>query len=134
MTEILRRSAELQIHALVRKVFSRLKDLDPEKEERKVRPPEGELIKGDVKMSVQAMTSNNEGLLAEHVTPEEVTQDGFLKHPGDFTPEAQETVSSVPECMYPSILNLRSESLGMQRYHLTVCPQLRNFYVSWLIC
>lgn len=123
MTEILRRSAELQMHALVRQVFSRLKNLDPQGEESKMRPPEGEMSKGDVKMSVQAVRSNSEALLAKHVTPEATT------HPGDGMPEAQGTITSVQECMYRFILNIRSESSGTQPYHLTVCRLSRNFYV-----
>ncbi|KAG5645886.1 hypothetical protein DXG03_005033 [Asterophora parasitica] len=54
LSETLRRSAENTMHALVRNVFSRLHDLDPEKEEAKLRTADEDVQEGEIKMSVTA--------------------------------------------------------------------------------
>ncbi|GJJ12038.1 hypothetical protein Clacol_006279 [Clathrus columnatus] len=58
LSDVLRRSAELHMHSLVRKAFGRLKELDPEVEENKLRTPEnGENVSLEVRMNVQSPQS-----------------------------------------------------------------------------
>ncbi|KAI8998783.1 Sec7-domain-containing protein [Trametes punicea] len=60
LSEILRRSAEGTLHQLVRTVFFRLYDLNPEVEERKL-ADNGDMEGGEMKMSVSASGSSSEG-------------------------------------------------------------------------
>lgn len=59
--EILRRSAENTMHALVRAVFHRLNDMDPAAEEHKLSANDDEGVEGELKMTVSAneLASNN---------------------------------------------------------------------------
>lgn len=69
-SEILRRSAETTMHALVRTVFSRLHDLDPETEEAKLRAGEEDAQEGEIRMTVPTAESSNIDPESEEVTVE----------------------------------------------------------------
>lgn len=70
--ETLRRSAETTMHTLVRKVFSKLHDLDPEEEETKLQAaPTDEENDGELRMSVTPKEVVNEEPASSEVDPEQ---------------------------------------------------------------
>ncbi|KAF5392909.1 hypothetical protein D9757_001066 [Collybiopsis confluens] len=101
LSEILCRSAENTMHALVRTVFSRLHSIDPEAEEVKLKVDDEE---AELKMSVSSAQLPNE-------SGDEESQ-GLTPHPAEAEAEAEQVqVSSstfVPRTQYslPSILEL----------------------------
>ncbi|KAJ3778565.1 hypothetical protein FB446DRAFT_840732 [Lentinula raphanica] len=76
LSEILRRSAENTMHALVRTVFSRLHSIDPETEEAKLVVDDEE---AEIKMSVsstQIIHENGDAELQQEAMPEDEEADG----------------------------------------------------------
>lgn len=100
LSEILRRSAENTMHALVRTVFSKLHSLDAQSEEEKLLAAEEDVSDGDLKMTV----STTESLTVEG-SPE-ITGDGEVELVHDVAPHSASSVASRPEYGLPSILEL----------------------------
>ncbi|KAF8577240.1 Sec7-domain-containing protein [Ramaria rubella] len=109
-SEILRRSAELQMHALVRQVFSRLRSLDSQEEENKMKSSDKELSRGDVKMLVQPAQSTSSLVSDEtavfldeatHTSPKKVEESVMLE-----SIESTRSLQSVLPYGLPSIMEL----------------------------
>lgn len=100
LSEILRRSAENTMHALVRTVFSKLHSLDAQSEEEKLLAAEEDVSDGELKMTV----STTESLTFEG-SPE-VIGDGESELLDDVAPHSTSSVASRPEYGLPSILEL----------------------------
>jgi len=94
MTEILRRSAENTMHALVRTVFSKLHSLDAHSEEEKLLAAEEDVSDGELKMTV----STTESITFEG-SPE-IIGDGELELVDDVAPHSASSVASRPECTF----------------------------------
>ncbi|KIJ34647.1 hypothetical protein M422DRAFT_782793 [Sphaerobolus stellatus SS14] len=58
-SEVLRRSAEFHMQAIVREIFGRLKTLDPDEEAAKLNPSNGDSIISEVKMELQTTQRSN---------------------------------------------------------------------------
>ncbi|KAH9901236.1 Sec7-domain-containing protein [Cubamyces lactineus] len=106
LSEILRRSAESTLHQLVRTVFARLYDLDPEAEERKL-ADNGASEGSEMKMSV----STSEPLLEESAPTDEQNVEGEFQPPQASVLPADSQLPGtpgVPRPAYglPSILEL----------------------------
>ncbi|KAF9001938.1 Sec7-like domain is implicated in guanine nucleotide exchange function [Cyathus striatus] len=102
LSEILRRSAENTMHALVRTVFGTLRTLDPEVEEAKLNVNGVDDNEGELKMSVQsALISNDEsGRASSDNGSQQLTEE--RKEP----PDAPAVPTSHLEYGLPSILEL----------------------------
>lgn len=105
-TEILRRSAEGTLHQLVKIAFTRLNDLDPVVEERKLADG-GEVENGEVKMSVNAAEPQSSEQELQSSAGQPVDREG----PGHVAPDASaegplpETPGVPrPPCGYISVL------------------------------
>lgn len=81
LTEILRRSAEQTMHAIVRTVFARLSVLDSAKEEEKVASNAPDSEETEVKMSVSTHLPTS--------TSQDVSETGIENSPGEEKPEKQ---------------------------------------------
>ncbi|KAF5324513.1 hypothetical protein D9611_004486 [Ephemerocybe angulata] len=99
LSEILRRSAENTMHALVRKVFSRLHELDPEEEEAKLIVPEAD-SEPELKMSVvpvePSKTPQSTAEEGEQEPEKEKGQDGDMDTP-ESTPQPEAEPEAEPE-------------------------------------
>ncbi|KAF8498362.1 Sec7-domain-containing protein [Gautieria morchelliformis] len=110
-SEILRRSAELHMHALVRHVFGRLKNLNPRQEENRMAPIDGALSKAEMKMVVQAVQSPIFSNSMETLVP---SDDHPQEYPsgtrGEYVPVSQDIGLSIqdsgPPYGLPSITEL----------------------------
>ncbi|KAJ3556534.1 hypothetical protein NM688_g1976 [Phlebia brevispora] len=106
LSEILRRSAEATMHALVKTAFTRLYSVDPEEEERKLADTGGDVDAPEAKMTV---TTDSQVTYQEE-TRQEVTPDAPLEVPESVRdPKAEEDTSAeVVRLQYglPSILEL----------------------------
>lgn len=93
-SEILRRSAEATMHALVRTVFHRLQFLDPEKEEQKLAEASNDMPESEVKMSVSTdhVDDTNSPITPSTATQQEVDHPE-VKHDPPITP----TIESAPD-------------------------------------
>ncbi|KAL0577890.1 GDP/GTP exchange factor for ARF [Marasmius crinis-equi] len=76
LSEILRRSAENTMHALVRTVFSRLHALDPAEEEQKLKSGNEDVTEGEVKMTVATTQPLPEQTPGSEATSETTETDG----------------------------------------------------------
>jgi hypothetical protein len=85
-SEILRRSAEATMHALVKTAFSRLYTLNPDDEERKLADNDGPTLDGEVKLSVSASVTSPSAMNAQALVPEMPKE---LKEPATDVPRAQ---------------------------------------------
>ena len=108
--EILRRSAEQTMHAIVRTVFSRLNVLDPVKEEEKLVSNAPELEEAGVKMSVSTdVVSSASQVVSETSTavdpPEEESKPA--EQPAVPTPKD----SAKAECMYSRHPRIHSSNI-----------------------
>ncbi|THH10280.1 hypothetical protein EW145_g1429 [Phellinidium pouzarii] len=66
LAEILRRYAESTMHAIVRRVFGRLRSLDPAEEEKKLLNTDAEYTENELKMSVQPLQAAPDNLTVEY--------------------------------------------------------------------
>jgi brefeldin A-resistance guanine nucleotide exchange factor 1 len=94
MAEILRRSAENTMHALVRTVFSKLHSLDAQSEEEKLLAAEEDVFDGELKMTVSTAES-----LTFEGSPE-IIGDGESELVDDVAPHSTSPVASRPECTF----------------------------------
>lgn len=92
-SEILRRSAENTMHALVRTVFSRLHSLDPAAEEAKIASYEEDMQEGEIKMTVsttELAAQDVPDVGQENDTPQELTIE---------IPEPEEVAAPTPSTL-----------------------------------
>lgn len=97
MTEILRRSAENTMHALVRTVFAKLHSLDAQSEEEKLLAAEEDVSDGELKMTV----STTESLTFEG--SQEIIGDRESELVDDVAPVSGSSVTSRPECTFDQL-------------------------------
>ncbi|KAI0646905.1 Sec7-domain-containing protein [Trametes meyenii] len=96
LSEILRRSAEGTLHQLVRTVFARLYEFDPEVEERKVADSDG-TEGGEMKMSVSSSPpSEGPAIAGEHV------HDAEPPVPGSSSAQVEEEAPPTPTVPRPA--------------------------------
>ncbi|KAG6832717.1 hypothetical protein H0H92_012289 [Tricholoma furcatifolium] len=92
LSETLRRSAENTMHALVRTVFSRLRHLDPEAEEAKLRVADEDIVEGEIKLTV----TTEDPVKESDEAGKEVTTE-VQDQPHEDAPEADpEPVPTIP--------------------------------------
>ncbi|CAL1704279.1 unnamed protein product [Somion occarium] len=106
LSELLRRSAEASMHALVRTVFARLHQLDPILEEQKLLEVTDEAQENDVKMNVQ--TDSSTAISALAVPEDDDAEKGEVPETAGEGPSSPTSPIRMPKVQYglPSILEL----------------------------
>ena len=99
--ETLRRSAEATMHTLVRMVFSKLRNLDPEEEEAKLSSAEDEALEVELRMTV---TTSKEKVVDSEVSdiPERQIEVGVNDVPPTVSPQTKFR----PECKYEFVYSV----------------------------
>lgn len=112
--EVLRRSAEGTLHQLVRAVFARLHDLDPEEEEQKLADT-GDFEGGEMKMSVSTSGPSLQAQKSDPPTEQDaVAQENGESQVAEVSPPPPEQVEEqAPET--PSVPRLPCRCFGGRR-------------------